>query len=173
MNNYCPKCNFVLDISKTIDIKKENDINNLITLLLNSNINISSSITLDDIKKTSKYKDLDTMFQELIIVNYNKFKKLNNTGFFNCLNCGYFKNINNGTILIDNSKIKVNKSKLYYELQTKNNILPRTKDYICPNTSCKANKKDFLEREAVFYRKQNTYILNYLCCICNHEWTIN
>ena len=173
MNNYCPKCNFILDISKNIKLKKENDKIKIIKLLLNSNINITTEVTLKDIKDTSNYKELSPILQELVIKNYNDYTNLNIFGFFNCLNCGYFKNITNGTILIDNSKIKVDKSKLYYSLQSTNNILPHTKDYICPNKKCKANKIDYLDREAVFYREQNSYKLHYLCCICNHDWTIN
>ena len=172
-DNYCPECNFILNITKTIEIKQENNINSLIVLLLNGNINVSTDITLEQIKSNNKYKEFKDVLQDLIVTNYQKSKNLNTYGFFNCTNCGYFKNINNGTVLIDNSKIKVNKSKLYYKLQSQNSILPRTKDYICPNKSCKANSKEFLDREAVFYRKQNSYNLNYLCCICNHEWSIN
>jgi len=173
MNNYCPKCNFILDINKNIEIKKENDIQKVLIFLLNNNINISTDVVLEDIKKTSNFKDLKPVLQELIIKNYNEYKNLNKFGFFNCLNCGYFKNISNGSILIDNSKVKVDKGKLYYKLQSDNNILPHTKDYICPNENCKAHKLDYLDREAVFYREQNSYKLHYLCCICNHDWTIN
>ena len=52
------------------------------------------------------------------------------------------------------------KGDIYLELQNNNNILPRTKDYICPNIKCKAHDKKYVDREAVFYRINKTYRLN-------------
>ena len=173
MNKFCPKCNFMLDITKNIDFHKVNESSKIIALLLNDNININTNITIDTIKKDSKYKELSNDNKELLEKNNNKYKKLNKTGFYKCLNCGYFKNISNETILIDSNKSDLYKGDIYLELQKNNNILPRTKDYICPNIKCKAHDKKYIDREAVFYRINKTYRLKYLCCLCNTEWNIN
>ena len=51
--------------------------------------------------------------------------------------------------------------------------LPRTKDFICPNSSC-VNNTDSIEilknKEAVFYRNQTEYNLKYICCQCYTQW---
>ena len=173
MNKFCPKCNFMLDIKKNIDFKKLDNIDKIIVSLINENINIDIKVTLNDIKKNLKYKQLSDSNKKILENNYNKYKKLNKTGFYKCLNCGFFKNISTGTVLIDSNKSDLYKGDLYLQLQKNNNILPRTKDYICPNVKCKANDKKFSDREAIFYRLNKTYRLKYMCCICNTEWDIN
>lgn len=172
MSKFCPKCNFILDIEKNIDLIKVDDINKMIKLLLNGNINLNTSISFNDIKKNAEYDKLSSEEKTLLDNNYSSFKNLNKVGFFKCLNCEYFTNIKNKTILIDSSKSQIYKSDLYFKLQKNNDILPRTRDYICPNKNCKAHDKNFKEREAVFYRVNNTYRLKYLCTICDMEWQI-
>ena len=172
MNKFCPKCNYLLDIKKNINLLKIDDENKLINLLSNGTINIDTNINLNKIKENEKFTNLKIEEKEIILNNYKKTKELNKFGFYNCLNCNYFTNIENGTILIDSSKSTESKSELYLKLQSKNNILPRTRDYICPNKNCKASDKLFTEREAVFYRINKTYKIAYLCCICDTEWTI-
>ena len=173
MNKFCVNCNYVLDITKNIDLKNIDNIDNLIKELLNNNFKIKTSITLNDIIKNKKYNELKDSEKKVLTKNYELFKNLNNIGFFKCNNCGYIKNIDNGTILIDSDKITLHNSELSLKLQSNNNILPRTRDYICPNLDCKAHDKKYSEREAVFFRNKNSYKLNYLCCICNTKWLIS
>jgi hypothetical protein len=58
------------------------------------------------------------------------------------------------------------------ELYLKDPTLPRTKDYICPNSKCETNIKNFdmSKKEAVFYRASGSYHLKYACSNCNHSW---
>ena len=175
MNNFCPKCYFSFNIKKNIDLINVKSINELINNLVNNKINLKleNNITLETIKLNKLYLDLDKNNQEIIIKNYKKLKNLNKLGFYICNSCGYFKNINNGTVIFNNtqkSKTDINIS----EIQINNNILPRTKDYICPNNKCKANNTSYnnIDKEAVFYRIENTYRIKYACCLCSSSWEI-
>ena len=172
MNKFCPDCHNLLDLKKNINLVQVEEVDKFIELLLNGTINISSNIKLDKLKSSNKYKKLSSDEHSIIIDNYEKYTNLNKFGFYYCLNCNYFKNINNGTILIDNSKVKDTNSSLFLDLQAENKILPRTRDYVCPNKNCKANNKLFKDREAVFYRIDKSYRISYLCCLCKTEWNI-
>ena len=127
---------------------------------------------MDQIKTIDKFKKLSQENQKIILLNYEKMNNLNSFGFYNCLNCNFFSNIENGTILIDNTKVLHTKSDINLKLQSSNNILPRTRDFICPNKDCKAHNKLFTEREAVFYRVDKSFRIAYLCCECYTEWSI-
>lgn len=172
MEKFCKNCNYILDITKNIELKTVENIDEFIKELSINNINLKFNISKEDLQKNSNYKKLSSENKTLVDNNFDKFKNLNNIGFFKCNNCGYFTNIENETILITSNKSTKFSSDLYISLQAKNNILPRTRDYICPNTECKANNTNYKEREAVFYRDNNSYKLKYLCCNCNHEWSI-
>ena len=51
------------------------------------------------------------------------------------------------------------------------NTLPRTKDYICPNTKCESHKN--INKEAIFYRPdKNSYRLEYQCAACRIKWDV-
>ena len=57
-------------------------------------------------------------------------------------------------------------------LRINDSTLPRTKDFMCPNKTCKFNKKENdINKEAVFYRPfMNEYNLKYICCGCETSW---
>tara|TARA_B110000208_G_C11765682_1_gene428541 strand:+ start:1637 stop:2134 length:498 start_codon:yes stop_codon:yes gene_type:complete len=165
----------MLNITKNIDIYNLVKIDEIINYLLNEKININiNNLNLENIKKSSEYSKLDNNEKEILETNYKKYNNLNNFGFFKCMNCEYFENIENGTIILNNNRYKSNNSDLKLKLQATNNILPRTRDYICQNSNCRTNKELVKDKEAVFYRNDITnYKLNYLCTICNHNWEIN
>ena len=175
MNNFCPKCYFSFNIQKTIKLMNIKNINEFINHLVNNKINLKleNNITLENIKSNKLYLDLNKNDQEIVNSNYKKFRNLNKIGFYMCNSCGYFKNITNGTIIFNNIE-KSNSDINISNIQKDNNILPRTKDYICPNKKCKANDISYesVDKEAVFYRINNTYKLNYTCCLCSSNWEI-
>ena len=95
---------------------------------------------------------------------------------FVCNNCGYTTDIKPGAMIY--SKMYEQESSTLF-LEDYDNIcddhtLPRTRDYLCPNTKCPTNsKKDSEQREAVFKRLGKTYRLVYMCCVCKEHWFIN
>ena len=174
MNNFCPDCNYILELVKNIKLINVSSEEELIIKLLNNSYNLNTSITFEKIKEHKNYKSLNENKREIININYNKYLNLNKVGFLICNNCRYFQNIKNGTILISNKKNNLNiNNKLYNKLQINNKILPRTKDYICQNPECITHKKNDSNKEAVFYRNTDSYVLNYICCICESNWIVS
>jgi hypothetical protein len=87
---------------------------------------------------------------------------------FKCNNCNFKEQIDKTKMLY---QYEVNQNKLNIkdleenELTCRNPILPRTHDYICKNISCPTNTKN-KTKEAVFYRNNDNYKVNYICCVC-------
>ena len=54
------------------------------------------------------------------------------------------------------------------ELKFNDPTLPRTKDYICPYSSCNSNKINFdtSKKEAVMYRANRSFHMKYACLVC-------
>jgi hypothetical protein len=173
---FCPKCNFVFDISKTtsIDDTKEyiDNIDNVFELL-KKNKNLKNykleNISIDDIKKNKKYKKLDEN-------DKNNIEKLIDTNIsqvsFYCKNCGFIDNINETILLyqidLNSQKTKINSIE-DNKLISLNPMLPRTKDYNCKNINC-ITHKDTTNKEAVFYKENNSFNVNYVCTVCFSSW---
>jgi len=61
------------------------------------------------------------------------------------------------------------------DLKFNDPTLPRTKDYICPYSSCSSNQKNFdtSKKEAVFYRANGSFHMKYACLVCKGKpWNI-
>ena len=176
---FCPKCNFSLDISKTIpqdiagDIQLKNP-KDFIDMFLDNELegNIKIIFSKNDLIAIKDYKKLSDEDKNKI---NKKFIELNSTGhnlaYFLCKNCQFITKMNEGTSIY---KVSLNNNKYEdnIDIRSKDNTLPRTKDYICPNDKCNSHKNK-TEKEAVFYRPdKNSYRLEYNCCICNIRWDV-
>lgn len=143
-NIFCPECDSVLDISKTI-IKKVFDVDS------------TPSAVSDD-------NDND---------NDNKIEKTNSTDisshlYYICKSCSWSQKIKNGTQIM--SKINSSNEATYLNLnkhknKKNSNILPFTRNYLCPNTNCVGNKEKE-KHEAVMFRANGTMKTMYVCCAC-------
>ena len=174
---FCPKCHFSFDIRKSsnVTIDEKNVIKKVADIFkkLENKEDLSiykSDIKIDEIIKNNKYKKLS----EEDKTNLNKlYEEGTMSGVeFKCTNCNYSHEIKESILLYEfdtndkNEKIKtIDENKLI----CKNPILPRTHDYICKNNSCKTNKEKN-DKEAVFYRENNSMKVNYICCICYYAW---
>ena len=176
---FCPKCDYLFDITKStnqevkdsrIIIKKINDMFNK----LEKNEDFTkyrAEFSYEDLVKNNKYKKLsdlekqniNKLFEEIILTNAE----------FKCNNCNYIENINKTLLLYkyepEHKHLNI-KTLEENELLCTNPTLPRKHDYICKNVLCDTNKKDTNYKEAVFYRDNNTFKLNYICCICYYSW---
>jgi hypothetical protein len=176
---FCPKCNYSFDISKSSLSNDDNDkilikkINEIINLY-ETNEDLTKykvEFTLEDLEKNVKYKKLNSTEKEKFNVLFQK----NNLVIaqFKCNNCNYMKDINE-SILLYEYDITNNQTKLKNlednELMSKNPILPRTRDYNCKNLNCNSLKDKKINKEAVFFRDNETFKINYICCICYHNW---
>lgn len=178
---FCPKCNYLFDISKSFgsEINEEKKIlkkvNDAIKIFENKESlkNYKADFKIEELEKNIKYKKLSDDNKEM----FNILFQLNTTNGaqFKCNNCNFTKEIIESVLLYQYDTVdKIDKIKSIEEneLLCKNPILPRTHDYICKNISCLTNtkSKENNKKEAVFIREKNSYKINYICCVCYYSW---
>jgi hypothetical protein len=176
---FCPKCDYLFDITKAtnqdikdnrIVIKKVADVFKKVE----NNEDLTkyrAEFSFEDLNKNLKYKKLSDIDKQ----NINKlFEEVNLTNAeFKCNSCNFIENIDKTTLLYKyevEHTILNTKTLEENELLCSNPILPRTHDYICKNILCDTNKGNTKTKEAVFYRDNNTFKVNYICCICYYSW---
>lgn len=95
-----------------------------------------------------------------------------NLAYFLCNNCGNMEKIMPGTLIFSKTSQAISQS--YSTSDSKemvnSDILPRTKKYLCPNKSC-LSYKDPKKKEAVFFRKNNSFEIKYICVECKTEFS--
>ena len=172
---FCPKCNFSLNIINNISnpfITNIENVDDFLDLIESNNmegvikINFSKKELLSNKKFKSKSKE-DS--KELLKLYDNLSLDSSKNAFFICNNCNYHTTLNSGTIIFRTilNEDQVD-DKTLVKKRTIDSTLPRTKDFICPNKSCKVSNKD---KEAIFYRPfKNSYNLKYVCCNCETTW---
>jgi hypothetical protein len=95
--------------------------------------------------------------------------------YFYCPNCSHYEKIKPGTSLVIKNGIEQN---IYIQHHTEqqiknkkiNNSLMRTKNYICPNKDCPTHKDPKLKEAIMEHITHNSFIVKYICCVCNNEW---
>ena len=95
--------------------------------------------------------------------------------YFFCTNCNNYEEIKSGIPLIIKGGVEQN---IYIQHHTEqqvknkkiNNSLMRTKNYICPNKDCQSHKNPELKEAIIEHVTYNSFIVKYICCVCNHEW---
>jgi len=183
---FCPKCNYLLDITKEsikndITMKYMN-INQFLNIVLDDSaidniidITYKLDFNINELNNNPKFKKLDTDTQHFVINQYESINQGKNkySANFLCNNCGFFKEIKPGTQLYNKSYILINRSTLDNpHLKIIDPTLSRTRDYICKNDKCESHK-DKLKAEAVFFRTKQSFQLTYDCCCCNTSWLMN
>ena len=143
--------------------EQEIDTLNFSKLLKDSNIN---NLTQEELKN-----EIISIYRDIV-----KSQKNISTFYLSCTNCTTTYFLEPGTII---DSINFEKSAIINDDDIKSRIsdqtLPRTKDYICPNSKCITNTKKtdptiLVEKEAVFYRSGKEYNIIYICCQCNVQW---
>ena len=139
-------------------------------------------LDINQVTKSIEYKKLKQDDKEKI---YNKIqdmfpkeqKKITDTkqvdeddenlAFFVCSNCGYSVKIDDGTRIFSRTSSDISQSYTTgdYSDMLYSNILPRTRKYTCPNKKCESHTKPE-KRQAVFFRKNNSYEVVYICSAC-------
>tara|TARA_B110000208_G_C11664476_1_gene392909 strand:+ start:137 stop:667 length:531 start_codon:yes stop_codon:yes gene_type:complete len=173
----CDNCGFYFNFKKGGEIldkfEKIEDIKVFIESTLQNNNKIIGNFKLDEMKKHTVFKNLSKEKRETVLLLYKLTNdNLNNRGLLSCSNCNFIKFIPQGTILLQDTYTKSKKKDAIYNssLRINDNTLPRTKDFTCPNKSCKSHK-DLLNKEAVFYREKNKMNLTWMCCTCKQYWS--
>ena len=188
---FCKYCKYSLNISKTPLNTDEKVIYTIETMdqYLNYLKNVSTEINHEielkiDIetlksKLMGKYKKNIKKVDELL-KNYDSLKmkqdKTHDTNiYFICQNCNSSFEIEPGTIILSTNLDVSNQQIQQYDLKFKilDPTLPRTKDFICVNKECNSNKDEFLDtvnREAVIFRENKSFITRYVCTTCLSDW---
>ena len=146
---FCPKCEFSLDISKSVKnplFTEIDEIDDFINRIMNNNLDgiIKLKFNKNDILKNDSFKKLDSNNSKVILNKYDSLI-INNSfdTYFICNNCNYHTKITSGTKIFETS-FKENKitDDSLLNLRIMDNTLPRTKDFICPNENCNSHKKE-------------------------------
>lgn len=202
---YCKYCSDTLEIIKNTNIANEDNMkaiesaDELVEIFFsnseskkNKYINSDSqysimwaeseidSLNFKDILKTY---DVSTMNSEELKTSLSnmyrqivKFQKSISQFYLSCTNCATTYYLEPGTVI---DSINFEKSAVSNDddvrIRINDPTLPRTKDYICPNSKCVTNTKSndtnvLTEKEAVFYRSGKEYNIKYICCQCNTQW---
>lgn len=178
---FCEACFYTLDIKKAAGIKKEditviNEPNKFIDIYKNNDKldKIQLLFTIEDLEKHLKQSSFSIDKQKDIIEQFNKYKKFTSNYYYICTNCENTYDLEPNTLLytfnfgIGSNTINQNKT-----IKLTDPILPRTKEYICPNKKCTSHK-DLENKEAIWYRSQhNQYNIEYICCTCREKWIIS
>lgn len=174
---FCPECSYSLDISKKSGL--EDDTRDEIK---------KPSTAIKKLKDGFEMKNFKPLFSKSELLNDKKYKKLLkedkdklnklfsykiSNAEFSCNNCGYSNDINETISLykIDNSEDNRLKTLQENKLLVNDPTLPRTKDYNCKNNNCITHKDQSI-KEAVYYRNNNNFTINYVCTICYFSWQV-
>lgn len=175
---FCDKCSYKFDISKSSNIKINdprtiiNKIPDVLKLLEDKAdlSNYKASFNKEEMTKNKKFQKLNEIDKIKVI---QIFEDLQTSGAdFKCNNCNYSKSIVETTLLYqynvnsDNIKIlNIEDNKLMVNDPT----LPHTHDYTCKNIDC-ITHKDNKKKDAIFYKDNNNYKVNYICTLCYYNW---
>jgi len=202
---YCKYCSDTLEIIKNTNLANESTIKQIESVdelvdiflsdmeskknkFINSDTQYSimwaeSEIDTLDLKQIIKKYEIEGMGPEELKTNLSnmyrqtvKFQKSISNFYFLCTNCLTTYFLEPGTII---DSINFEKSAIANDDDAKIRVndptLPRTKDFICPNSKCVTNTKSddtdvLVNKEAVFYRSGKEYNIKYICCQCNTQW---
>ncbi len=143
---------------------------------------MTKNIAISDVTKHQIYKKLSPKKKEFV---YNKIQDMlpvekkkimiekplkpekENLAYFVCSNCGPLKRIEPGTLIYSKKSdaLSQNYSTGNYDNMLYSNVLLHTRRYICPNDKC-ISHKDKSKRDAVVFRKNNSYEVKYICVAC-------
>ena len=174
---FCPKCSYILDIGKSSKITNQEDnvitkVNDLFTLIENKKDLYKYKIELqkEEIVNSKKYQKLHQSYKTIIDNIFDVI--VLSTAEFICNNCNYTNQIVKTTLLY-NIIINDNTDNIlsYDEcvLMTQDPLLPHTSDYVCMNDTCKTKTNNKL-KNAIFYKKNKTYNVSYICTVCYYNW---
>jgi len=187
---YCPKCLNIYNITKSLKNKDQvggAKLEDIVDKILKNedieNYKFDEN-DLDDLPRLQNFKKLTNKQKDFVYNFINELiekkpkKETKNMPhremYFLCKNCGNSETIKEGTIIVSressrNVSLDNNfNAKEYLQM----NILPRTRQYSCPNDKCESHKKAEV-KSAVFMRLPNTYKVRYICESCETTWNIS
>ena len=172
---FCPKCSYSYDIVKATSKETRIPIAKVVDVIkfVESKEDLSKYIAefpKEEIMKNKKYQKMNDIDKKNINCIFDE--NVSQNAIFKCNNCNNVENINKTILLynlnmnedvLNNSSIEENK------FICNDPILPRTHDYICKNVDCITNK-DINRKDAIFYKDNSSYKVNYICTLCFYNW---
>lgn len=175
---FCTNCDNIYDITKIkqdikADTDTETDTDNIINKVLEKKqLSEVEMLLLPQLTNSPEFKKLSNSDKKKVKENMNDITvPVELKAFFVCKNCGNHETIAPGTQIIHknyNSNTGGTGEKDYTNMVNVPYI-PRTREFVCPNKSCKSHA-DHSKREAVFFRINNSYKVKYVCCECKTSW---
>jgi hypothetical protein len=179
---FCPVCQNLYEITDEIGIHEkqsggaqaEDNYDKLVNKITNNEEitqNDIIGIDLAELMKKPDIKKLNNMAKRDIKIKINELKNnAANSGGKIYFKCGYCKNVEPilprtkiFSKILDNTENEC--SNVDYKYMFNNKILPRTKNYECPNEKC-VTKVEPDRKEAIFFREVNSYKILYQCTAC-------
>jgi hypothetical protein len=174
------------NISSDFKIKKESSIteNDIIDILSGKDLPILlENYNFDNLNKIPYYNKLDT-YKKTLVINKLQEKLPKNMkipkniessnkkdSYFYCKKCGYHELIPNKMFIFSRTNLNSNEDE--YDTKFLNykydNTLPFTKNYVCINNDCLTHKEP-KAKKAVFYRQGESYVIKYICTVCDAFW---
>lgn len=141
---FCSKCDNFMDITRSAIVDQHQE------AATASEDDMNESTEIPKYKPSTKYE-------------------MGSKIFYACTNCHHKQYIESQTLVLSKfTEHKFDDLKMFKDCAY-SHILPRTRNYDCPNQNCNT-KKDAL-KEAVFFRKNiNTLQIVYQCCVCLTVW---
>ena len=167
ITNYCPYCQFALDIAKSNANTNKFTDETVIKKIVNGEpltVRIDGK-QLQSIKASKEFQELTNTEQTSVL------SKLKDNGvIIVCNNCGWSDSLPPGTI-ISTQHTKAQTSTAMMDVGTNEYLindptLPRTKNFKCLNPDCASTIGD----EAVLVKQANSNIITYICCTCKQAF---
>lgn len=175
-------------VSSTTDLQvpNKNTISSIVRDIVNKkdvDEDIMKNITIDTLLDNIVYKRLGERNKKVV---YDKFVELipdfanppqiTSNAYFMCTNCGNHEPIKSNTLIINKTYTEevgddddIDNSIEKYKKMVHNDILPITRNYICPNKNCKSHSDHSL-RSAKFFRNPSSFRVRYICMECREIW---
>lgn len=199
MSLFCPGCDNTLDIGRT-QYKSDAASENTPSELSTSDTVINYGDLIDKIDNNDSLTDKELDKIDFIVLQKNKKfkaksakdkqkfkKKINelidkkdsddsNIKAYNiCKNCSYSEQLKPRQRIISRLSDISTSTDLELDIKDKNKlysmVLPLTREYSCPNKSCRTHKGH--PREAKFFRTKGTTHVKYLCTVCRWVWQVS
>jgi hypothetical protein len=190
---YCPKCDNIMDIGKTVpkpalNLATPDTVTNTTEDNKMTKIKVEKIIELfksgDDISKynvdikkvtsNSEFGKLKDEEKKAIIKLLSNELDDMQAAYRICKNCSYHEKLVETTLILSRMNTTISASvEEDYSYMVYDKTLPHTRDYKCKNKSCKTHSEPTLKNAVWFRPKLNSYSTYYGCTYCKTVWSVS
>ncbi len=194
---YCPKCDNIMDISRTapkvvqelnpltvsttdksfdksFDKSADAQTTKVVNMYLNGIDITTENIDTEQLRKNSEFNKLKDKDKKELLKILKSTEDDMLSAFMICKNCSYSERLIKRTMVLNKMSMHTIEDSTLdlskYRYMKDSEVLPHTRDYVCKNKDC-ATHKDYKLKDAKWFRPiQNSYKTFYVCCICETVW---